>query len=142
MTFFAPPSMCLVQPSVVRKAPVDSQTYSTPVDFHGISVGSRVEERETLRPLILSPPSTTSTVPGKRPCTESCSSWYFMYSGVIGELMCLRMNDSRSIAMRTTWRPMRPKPFTPSLIGASAFDDIIIGEARPSDWEASESMIL
>merc|ERR1719420_2346812 len=60
ITFLAPPS-------VVVKAPVDSQTYSTPVVDQGISVGSRVAERETLRPLIIRPPSTTSQVPLKRP---------------------------------------------------------------------------
>merc|ERR1719393_1133743 len=126
ITFLAPPSMCAMQPSVVVKAPVDSHTYSTPVCVHGISAGTRVAESVTFAPLMMSASPSTSHVPEKRPWTVSCS----------------RRNDSRSIAMRTTWRPMRPKPFTPSLIGASAFDDIIIGEARPSDWEASESMIL
>merc|ERR1711871_1743023 len=67
ITFLAPPLMCAMQPSVVVKAPVDSQTYSTPVLDHGISVGSRVAERETGRPLILRPPSTTSQVPLNRP---------------------------------------------------------------------------
>mmetsp|Transcript_110321 Transcript_110321/g.206759 ORF Transcript_110321/g.206759 Transcript_110321/m.206759 type:complete len:212 (+) Transcript_110321:572-1207(+) len=124
MTFFAPLSMCFKQPSVVVKAPVDSHTYSTPADFHGISVGSRVAERETGKPLIIRPSSEISTVPSKRPCTVSWLSKYFMYSGDIGELMCLSTNASRSIAIRTTWRPMRPKPFTPSLIGASALVDI------------------
>merc|ERR1719456_292727 len=124
MTFLAPPSTCFMQPSVVVKAPVDSHTYSTPVSFHGISVGSRVADRVTLRPLISRPPSTISQVPGKRPCTVSCSRRYFMYSGDMGELMCFRMNDSRSMAMRTTWRPMRPKPLTPSLIGASGLVDM------------------
>merc|ERR1719454_1124793 len=111
ITFLAPPSMCAMQPSVVVKAPVDSHTYSTPVAVHGISAGTRVAESVTFAPWMM-----------------SCSRRYFMYSGAIGELMCLRMNDSRSIAMRTTWRPMRPKPFTPSLIGASALADIMIGE--------------
>merc|ERR1719424_145293 len=119
---------------------LDSQTYSTPVSFHGISVGSRVEESVTGRPLMERPPSMISQVPGKRPWTVSCSSRYFMYSGDMGELMCLSTNDSRSMAMRTTWRPMRPKPLTPSLIGASGLADMI-GEARPSEAEASESMI-
>merc|ERR1719326_1491263 len=127
MTFLAPPSMCFMQPSVLVKAPVDSQTYSTPVSFHGISVGSRVAERVTVMPLIERPPSTISQVPGKRPCTVSCSSRYFMYSGDIGELMCLSTNESRSIAMRTTWRPIRPKPLTPSLMGASGLVDIFMG---------------
>merc|ERR1719231_671149 len=127
MTFLAPPSMCFMQSGVVVKAPVDSQTYSTPVSFHGISVGSRVAESVTGRPLMERPPSMISQVPGKRPWTVSCSSRYFMYSGDMGELMCLSTNDSRSMAMRTTWRPMRPKPLTPSLIGASGLVDIIIG---------------
>mmetsp|Transcript_2142 Transcript_2142/g.4797 ORF Transcript_2142/g.4797 Transcript_2142/m.4797 type:complete len:221 (+) Transcript_2142:672-1334(+) len=127
MTFLAPPSMWAMQSGVVVKAPVDSQTYSTPVSFHGISVGLRVADRETSMPLILRPPSVTSQVPGKRPCTVSCSRRYFMYSGDMGELMCLSTNDSRSMAMRTTWRPMRPKPLTPSLMGASGLVDILMG---------------
>merc|ERR1719252_373429 len=68
MTFLAPASRCFRQPSVVVNAPVDSQTYSTPVDFHGISVGSRVAESETGRPLMIRPPSESSHVPLKRPC--------------------------------------------------------------------------
>merc|ERR1719498_1143007 len=139
MTFLAPDSMCFRQPSVVVKAPVDSQTYSTPASFHGISVGSRVAESETGRPLMTRPSSEISQVPGKRPCTVSCSRRYFMYSGDMGELMCLSTNESRSMAMRTTWRPMRPKPLTPSLMGASGLVDMI-GEARPSEAEASESI--
>merc|ERR1719331_1118703 len=127
MTFFAPPSMCFMQSGVVVNAPVDSHTYSTLVSFHGISVGSRVALRETGRPSITRPSSSATTVPGKRPWTVSCSSRYFMYSGVIGELMCFSTKLSRSMAMRTTWRPMRPKPFTPSLIGASAERDILTG---------------
>merc|ERR1719253_1517802 len=143
MTFLAPPSMCFMQPSVLVKAPVDSQTYSTPVVFHGISVGSRVADRVTFMPLISRLPSTMSQVPGKRPWTVSCSRRYFMYSGDIGELMCLSTKASRSIAMRTTWRPMRPKPLTPSLIGTSAFVDILTG-ARYADEERAEiaSMIV
>merc|ERR1719453_2214690 len=127
ITFLAPPSTCFMQPSVVVNAPVDSHTYSTPVSFQGISVGSRVAERDTGRPLMIRPPSASSHVPLKRPWTVSCSRRYFMYSGDIGELMCLSTNDSRSIAMRTTWRPMRPKPLTPSLMGASGLVDILIG---------------
>merc|ERR1719276_411027 len=143
MTCLAPPSMCFMQPSVVVKAPVDSHTYSTPVSFHGISVGSRVADRVTVAPLILSESPSTSQVPEKRPCTVSCSSWYFMYSGDIGELMCLRMNASRSMAMRTTWRPMRPKPLTPSLIGASGLVDILIaGAYEVVSIEAAESIVL
>merc|ERR1719454_1613047 len=142
MTFLAPPSMCFMQPSVVVNAPVDSQTYSTPVSFHGISVGSRVADSETGRPLIVRPVSVISQVPLKRPWTVSCSRRYFMYSGDIGELMCLSTKESRSIAMRTTWRPMRPKPLTPSLIGASGLVDMT-GVTRPVDWtDRAASMIL
>merc|ERR1719453_1257723 len=114
ITFLAPPSTCFMQPSVVVKAPVDSQTYSTPTSFHGISVGSRVDESVMGRPLTLRPPSRD-----QRPWTVSCSNKYFMYSGDIGELMCFKTKSSRSIAIRATWRPMRPKPLIPILIGAS-----------------------
>merc|ERR1719487_1162653 len=138
ITFLAPPSTCFMQPSVVVKAPVDSHTYSTPVSFHGISVGSRVAESETGRPLISRPVSVISHVPLKRPWTVSCSRRYFMYSGDMGELMCLSTKESRSIAMRTTWRPMRPKPLTPSLMGASGLVDILTG-ARYAEV-ASEEM--
>merc|ERR1719393_767220 len=142
MTFLAPPSTCFMQPSVVVKAPVDSQTYSTPTSFHGISVGSRVAESDTGRPLIRRPPSESSHVPLKRPWTVSCSSRYFMYSGDMGELMCLRTKDSRSIAMRTTWRPMRPKPFTPSLMGASGFVDMVTSAAEADCTAKAESMTV
>merc|ERR1719484_479197 len=130
MTFLAPPSTCFMQPSVVVNAPVDSHTYSTPVSFHGISVGSRVAERLMSSPFTFKPVSVTSTVPLKRPWIVSCSSWYFMYSGDIGELMCLTTNSGCSMAMRTTWRPIRPKPLTPSFTGASGFTDICGSSAR------------
>merc|ERR1719405_113514 len=130
MTFLAPPSMCAMQPSVVVNAPVDSHTYSTPVEVHGISVGSRVDDRVMSRPFTFKPLSVTSTVPLKRPWTVSCSNWYFMYSGDIGELMCFTTNSGFSMAMRTTWRPIRPKPFTPSFTGASGFTDICASLAR------------
>merc|ERR1719199_626893 len=142
MTFLAPPSMCFMQPSVVVNAPVDSHTYSTPHDAHGISVGSRVAVRETSMPLIFRPSPATSQVPEKRPCTVSCSSRYFMYSGAIGELMCLSTIDSRSVTMRTTWRPMRPKPLTPILMGASGLADMVIGAsaAVPAMYEATTAV--
>merc|ERR1719231_151042 len=140
ITFFAPASTCFRQPSVVVKAPVDSHTYSTPASFHGISVGSRVAESETGRPLMTRPPSAISHVPLKRPWTVSCSSRYFMYSGDMGELMCLSTKDSRSMAMRTTWRPMRPKPLTPSLMGASALVPMM-GLTRPEDCTARVASI-
>merc|ERR1719171_1205802 len=142
MTFLAPASRCFMQSGVVVKAPVDSQTYSTPVSFHGISVGSRVAESVTGRPLMERPPSMISQVPGKRPWTVSCSSRYFMYSGDMGELMCLSTNDSRSMAMRTTWRPMRPKPLTPSLIGASGLADMTGGATYAGTAAAKASMIV
>merc|ERR1719487_1606669 len=140
MTFLAPPSMCFMQSGVVVKAPVDSQTYSTPVEAHGISVGSRVAESEMSRPFTLRPVSVISHVPLKRPCTVSCSRRYFMYSGDIGELMCLSTNESRSIAIRTTWRPMRPKPFTPSLIGASGLVDMVTRAAAEDCTANAESI--
>merc|ERR1719331_3773370 len=136
ITFFAPAaSMCTMHFSVSVKAPVDSQTYSTPVAFHGISAGSRTPERVTLRPLMMSelPSSPISHEPLKRPCTVSYSSRYLRYSGARAPLMCFSTIESRSMAMRTTWRPMRPKPLTPTLIGAEGLVDMPIEEtARES----------
>merc|ERR1719230_61007 len=141
ITFLAPPSTCFMQPSVVVNAPVDSQTYSTPTVPHGISVGSRVAVSETGKPLMSKPPSVSSHVPLKRPWTVSCSRRYFMYSGDIGELICLSTKESRSIAMRTTWRPMRPKPLTPSLIGASGLVDMI-GLIRAAEAAKVDSILV
>merc|ERR1719472_717068 len=61
MTCLAPPSTCFMQPSVVVNAPVDSHTYSTPVVDHGISVGSRVADSDTLAPLIRRPASPSTS---------------------------------------------------------------------------------
>merc|ERR1719331_2013455 len=135
MTFFAPPATCFKQSSVVVNAPVDSHTYSTPISFHGISVGSRAPDSVILRPLAMSdaPSSPTSTSPLKRPWTVSYSSRYLRYSGARAPLMCLSTKASRSMAMRTTWRPMRPKPLTPSLMGASGDTDIASGERAASE---------
>eukprot|EP00966_Prymnesium_polylepis_P037254 864802-Prymnesium_polylepis.1 len=86
ITFFAPPLRCAAHLSAVRKAPVDSQTYSTPAAAHGMSSGERVHETEMKAPLTRSPadaqatPSisvplaTASQVPGNFPCTVSCVS--------------------------------------------------------------------
>merc|ERR1719258_52400 len=74
ITFLAPASvMCGRHFGVSVKAPVDSQMYSAPTDFQGISAGSRVPESVTLRPLMMSelPSSPTSHEPLKRPCTVS-----------------------------------------------------------------------
>merc|ERR1719231_1995031 len=135
MTFFAPASRWGRHDSVVVKAPVDSHTYSTPVSFHGISDGARTPERVTVRPLTMSelPSSPISHVPEKRPCTVSYSSRYLRYSGARAPLMCLSTKASRSIAMRTTWRPMRPKPLTPTLIGAAGLVDMESGAAAAID---------
>merc|ERR1719454_479069 len=110
MTCLAPPSMCFMQPSVVVNAPVDSHTYSTPVDFHGISVGSRVAESETSTPLILRPSPASSQVPEKRPCTVSCSSRYFMYSGAINAMRCPATAWLGPPALRRRAPPPRRRP--------------------------------
>merc|ERR1719311_781458 len=79
MTFLAPPSMCAMQPSVVVNAPVNSQTYSTPVVDHGISVGSRVADSVTFSTLIrASAPAimVTGARPGAAATIDSiCGFW-------------------------------------------------------------------
>merc|ERR1712061_901250 len=46
-TFFAPAFRCGCTFSVVKKTPVDSQTYSAPCFANGISAGTRVWDRAT-----------------------------------------------------------------------------------------------
>merc|ERR1719183_2469443 len=135
------------RPLVVHEAHettcMDAGSYSsvsTPTSFHGISDGARTPDRVTVMPLTMSelPSAPTSHVPEKRPCTVSYSSKYLRYSGARAPLMCLSTNASRSIAMRTTWRPMRPKPLTPTLIGAFGLVDMPIGAAARESMAAKQ----
>mmetsp|Transcript_20214 Transcript_20214/g.68613 ORF Transcript_20214/g.68613 Transcript_20214/m.68613 type:complete len:221 (-) Transcript_20214:261-923(-) len=77
-TFFTPPSMWGWAFSPVRNTPVDSHRYSTPYLDHPISAGSRVCTVEIFWPSTMSVSPSTSTVPSKRPWTESYFHWYAM----------------------------------------------------------------
>mmetsp|Transcript_11105 Transcript_11105/g.23536 ORF Transcript_11105/g.23536 Transcript_11105/m.23536 type:complete len:244 (-) Transcript_11105:238-969(-) len=74
-TFLAPPFKCMEAFSVVVKIPVDSQTMSAPASPQGISVGSRHAKNLIRVPSTTRQSPSTSTVPGKRPCTESYLNW-------------------------------------------------------------------
>ncbi len=72
MTRLAPPRVTWSAkppfgPSRSVKRPVDSTTTVTPRSFHGSLPGSRSFSTLMVLPLTFSPPSTASTVPGKRP---------------------------------------------------------------------------
>merc|ERR1719401_645504 len=79
-TFFAPALRCGSTFSVVRKTPVDSQTYSAPCSVKGISAGSRVWESATFLPSMTKESPSASMVPSYLPWMESYFIWYARYS--------------------------------------------------------------
>mmetsp|Transcript_5882 Transcript_5882/g.14313 ORF Transcript_5882/g.14313 Transcript_5882/m.14313 type:complete len:209 (+) Transcript_5882:356-982(+) len=78
ITFLAPPSMCACAFSSVRKTPVDSQRYSTPVLPQPMSLGSRARVVITRWPSRMRSSPSTTTEPSKRPWMESYLNWYAM----------------------------------------------------------------
>mmetsp|Transcript_58892 Transcript_58892/g.138473 ORF Transcript_58892/g.138473 Transcript_58892/m.138473 type:complete len:230 (-) Transcript_58892:310-999(-) len=74
-TFLQPPSMCAWAFSEVRKTPVDSQRYSTPVLPHPMSFGSRWRVVITRWPSRTRSSPSTTTEPSKRPWMESYLNW-------------------------------------------------------------------
>ena len=115
-TYLAPASMCPCESSLVRKRPVLSTTYSTPAAPQLISRGSFSAVTRILRPLTTSMPSCTSTVPSKRPCTESYLSIYAIYSTSMRSLIATTSRSSRFSEARKTSRPIRPKPLIPTFV--------------------------
>merc|ERR1740121_2436803 len=73
--FFAPALRCGCTFSVVRKTPVDSQTYSAPCSAKGISAGSRVCDKATFLPSITNESPSASMVPSYLPWMESYFIW-------------------------------------------------------------------
>ena len=66
-------------------------------------------------------PSFSSTVPSKRPCTESYLNWYTMYAtSMKGSFTATTTVLGLFTAARHTRRPMRPKPLMPMRTRVSA----------------------
>src|SRR5207245_2887351 len=91
-------------------------TSSTPRACHGSRSGSLMADTLMSRPFTTRVSPLASTVPGKRPCTESYLS---RCARVLVSVMSLTATNSRagcciSIAARTTFRPMRPNPLIPT----------------------------
>merc|ERR1719401_1652895 len=103
--------------SVVKNTPVDSQTYSAPCSLKGISAGSRVWDKAIFLPSMTKESPSTSMVPSYLPWMES----YFA-------LISFSSTSGSFMAMRATWRPMRPKPLMAMPVARIATDD-----ARPTD---------
>src|SRR5256884_6243656 len=70
-TFLAPAARCLSASGRLVNRPVLSSTSSTPSAFHGSFSGSLIADTLMVLPLTTSASPCASTVPGKRPCTES-----------------------------------------------------------------------
>src|SRR5881628_3670882 len=115
-TFLAPAVRCFAALSLSVKRPVLSSTNSTPRSFQGSFSGSLMAETLIVFPLTTSASPLASTVPGKRPCTES---YFSRCARVFVSVMSLTPTNSRSVcfaivAARSTFRPMRPNPLIPT----------------------------
>ena len=115
-TFLAPAARCFSAAARSVKRPVLSSTSSTPKSFQGRFSGSLMAVTVRGLPFTTSPSPLTSTVPGKRPWTESYLS---RWASVLGSVMSLTETNSRSVwfastAARNTLRPIRPNPLMPT----------------------------
>src|SRR5919198_120299 len=96
--------------------PVLSSTNSTPRSFQGSLSGSLIADTLIVLPFTTSASLLASTVPGKRPCTESNFS---KCASVLVSVMSLTPTNSTSlclamVAARSTLRPIRPNPLIPT----------------------------
>src|SRR2546428_1837930 len=115
-TFLAPAVRCLDALSLSVKRPVLSSTSSTPRSFQGSFSGSFMADTLIGLPLTTSASPFPSTVPGKRPWTES---YFKRCARVFVSVMSLTPTNSISVclaivAARNTFRPMRPNPLIPT----------------------------
>src|SRR5215207_7498170 len=132
MTFLAPASRCLAAASRLVKKPVDSITTSTPRSPHGSAAGSRSASALTSRPSTMSESPVASTLPGKRPYTESYLSRCASVSlSVMSLTAMISTSAPDSCAARKTLRPMRPKPSIPTRTGMAVKDlSLWLGRGR------------
>ena len=115
MTFLAPAARCFPAFSPELKRPVDSMTTSTPRSDHGSAPGSRSASTRTDFPSTMRPSSLCSTVPPKRPWTESyfsrCAS---VAASVMSFTATISTPSARSRIARKTFRPILPNPLIPT----------------------------
>ena len=128
-TFLAPAVMCWPAPSSSTKRPVDSSTMSMPMSPHGSFLGSRSARAVMRWPSTVRLSSSYSTVPGKRPCTESyLSRWARVWLSV-RSLMATTSTSSRPSRALNVRRPMRPNPLMATLVLAIG-EKGVVGPAR------------
>ncbi len=115
-TFLAPAARCLSASGRLVNRPVLSSTSSTPSAFQGSFSGSLIADTLMVLPFTTSASPCVSTVPGKRPCTES---YFRRWASVLVSVMSFTATNSSaccfmSTAARSTLRPMRPNPLMPT----------------------------
>ena len=115
-TFFAPASRCFAAPGRSVNLPVDSTAYSTPSAFQGSSAGSFAASTRIGLPLMTSESAPASTVPAKRPWTESYLSRCARVLVSVRSLIAATSNSGLPASARKNTRPMRPKPLMPMRI--------------------------
>src|SRR5688500_15952307 len=112
ITLRAPASRCLAAVSRSVNRPVLSSTKSTPRSFQGSAAGSFSQRTFMVSPFTTSASDLASTVPAKRPCTES---YLRRWARVLVSVRSFTATNSRlsappAMAARMTFRPIRPNP--------------------------------
>src|SRR6266511_5046163 len=97
------------------KRPEDSMMISAPTSPHGMSAGSGFEKTRSSRPSMVTPFALWPMSFGIVPWTESYLSRYARVAEAVRSFTATKsISNFPASAARTTLRPMRPKPFTPT----------------------------
>ena len=120
ITFLAPPTRCFFACSPFVKIPVDSITISAPTEDHGKAAGSRSAKTLIVLPSTVIESSVWETLLPKGPSIESyLRRWARVAVSVRSLIATISTLSAVLCAAKTArkkFRPIRPNPFTPTLI--------------------------
>src|SRR5437016_9170584 len=121
MTFLTGPRRCFLAWSASVNLPVDSITTWAPMDCQLMAAGSFSENTRNGRPsmLMVSPEDLMSCL--RFPKMESYFSRWARVAGLVRSLTATNSRLRSSMAVRSTLRPIRPKPLIPTLIAIYKF---------------------
>src|SRR5205823_2905084 len=121
MTFFTVPRRCFLACSASVNLPVDSITIWAPTDSQLMAAGSFSEKTFTFLPATLMESPSVLMSCFRLPRMESYFSRCARVSGLVRSLTATNSILESSMAVRSTLRPMRPKPLMPTLIAMYQF---------------------
>lgn len=119
MTFFTVVPRCALALVASVKWPVDSTTISAPVEAQSSFAGSRSANTLKVLPSTVIESSLAEMSLDRLPRMESCLSRWARIAGLVRSLTATNSISGLPRAARKTLRPMRPKPFMPTLTAMS-----------------------